>query len=170
MADQRVEGRPPPGLTARVDCTKRYELFECGFDAAAAETAVEESTYLLSGQAAVSGRVDGFEYAVGGGVAGGSAEEEGGACGAIVPHGEGGLQVRQPDDGAAVEKSVYGAEAQNLGFGPTGGGTVEARTSLAQGRVALMPERSCLVVAGEADGVRSADPIESAAEFGGDGR
>jgi hypothetical protein len=33
-----------------------------------------------------------------------------------------------------------------------------------------VPESSCLVVADEADGVRITDPIESAAEFGGDGR
>ena len=144
-------------------------MFECGFDATAAETAVEEGTYLLSGQEAFAGGVDGFEDTVGGVVAGGCAEEQGGACGAVVPHGEGSLKVRQPDDGAAVEKSVYGAEAQNLGFGPTGGGAVEARTDLAQDRVALVPESSRLVVADEADGVRIADPIESAAQFGSDG-
>jgi phage FluMu protein gp41 len=32
---------------------------ECGFDAAAAETAVEKGTNLLSGQEAAGGRVDG---------------------------------------------------------------------------------------------------------------
>jgi hypothetical protein len=32
-----------------------------------------------------------------------------------------------------------------------------------------VPESSRLVVADEAEGVRIADPIESAAEFGGDG-
>jgi hypothetical protein len=77
--------------------------------------------------------------------------------------------VRQPDDGAAVENGVYGTEAQNLGFGPTGGGAVEAGTDLAQGRVAVVPESSRLVIADKAEGVRIADPIESAAEFGGDG-
>ena len=98
---------------------------ESGFDAAAAEMAVEESTDLLSGQAAV-GCVDGFQDTVGGVVTGGCAEEERGAGGAVVPHREGSLKVRQPDDGAAVENRVYGAEAQNLGFGATGGGAVEA--------------------------------------------
>ena len=97
------------------------------------------------------------------------AEERGGACGAVVPDGEGSLKVRQADDGAAVENSVYGAEAQNLGFGPTGGGAIEAGTDLAQGRVTVVPESSRLVVADEAESVRIADPIESAAEFGGDG-
>jgi hypothetical protein len=81
-------------------------LFECSFDAAAAEMAVEESAHLTSGQEAAGGRVDGFEDTVGGVVAGGCAEEEGGARGAVVPHGEGSLKVRQPDDGAAVENSV----------------------------------------------------------------
>jgi len=168
---RRPEGRraAPAGLAAWVDCTQRYELFERGFDAAAAETAVEESSYLHSGQAAAGGRVDGFEDTVGGVVAGGCAEEEGGARGAVVPHGEGSLKVRQRDDVGAVENSVYCAEAQNLGFGPTGGGAVEVRTDLAQGRVAVVPESSRLVVADEADSVRIADPIESATQFGGDG-
>jgi hypothetical protein len=71
---------------------------------------------------------------------------------------------------SAVEKSIYGAEAQNLGFGPTGGGAVEARTDLAQGRVSIVPESARLVVTDEAARVRVAGPIESAAEFGGDGR
>jgi hypothetical protein len=89
-------------------------LFECGFDAAAAEMAVEESTDLLSGQAA-AGCVDGFRDTVGGVVTGGCAEEERGACGAVVPHREGSLKVRQPDDGTAVEDGVDGAKPQNLG-------------------------------------------------------
>ena len=151
-----------------VDCIQRYELFEGGFYAAAAEMAVEESTDLLSGQAA-AGCVDGFQDTVGGVVTGGCAEEEGGACGAVVPHGEGSLKVRQPDDGAAVENRVYGAEAQNLGFGPTGGGAVEARTDLAQGRVALVPESTRLVVTDEAEVARISGPIQRAAQFGGDG-
>jgi hypothetical protein len=50
-------------------------LFEGGFYAAAAEMAVEESTDLLSGQAA-AGCVDGFHDTVGGVVTGGCAEEE----------------------------------------------------------------------------------------------
>ena len=144
-------------------------MFECGFYAAAVETAVEESSYLLSGQAAGGGCVDGFEDTVGGVVAGGCAEEEGGACRAVVPHGEGSLKVRQSDDGAAVENGVNGAKAQNLGFGPAGGGAVEAWTSLAQRRIAVVPESSRVVVTDEAEGVRIADPIESAADFGGNG-
>jgi hypothetical protein len=51
--------------------------------AAAAEMAMEEGTHLLSGQEAVGGRVDDFEDTVGGVVAGGCAEEEGGACGDV---------------------------------------------------------------------------------------
>ena len=86
-----------------------------------------------------------------------------------VVYGECSLKVRQPDDGAAIENSVYCAKAQNLGFCPAGGGAVEAGTDLAQGRVAVVPESSRLVVADKAEGVRIADPIESAAEFGGDG-
>jgi hypothetical protein len=112
-----------------VDGTQRYELFECGFDAAAAEMALEESTDLLSGQAA-AGCVDGFQDPVGSVVASRRSEKEGGACGAIVPHRESSLKVRQPDGGAAVENSVYGAKAQNLSFGATGSGAVEARTGL----------------------------------------
>jgi hypothetical protein len=66
-----------------VDGTQRYELFECGIYAAAAEMALKESTDLLSGQAAV-GRVDGFQDPVGGVVTGGCAEEERGAGGTVA--------------------------------------------------------------------------------------
>jgi hypothetical protein len=62
-------------LAALLDCAQRHELFECGFDAVAAEMAVKESTHLGSGQS-VGGCVDGFEDTVGGGVTGGWAEEE----------------------------------------------------------------------------------------------
>jgi hypothetical protein len=43
-----------------------------------------------------------------------------------------------------------------------------AGTDLAQGGVALVPEISRLVVAGEAHAARVADPIVRAAQFGGD--
>jgi hypothetical protein len=111
--------------------------------------AVEKSTHLGSGRS-VGRCVDGLDDTVGGVVASGCAEKEGGACGAVVPHREGSLKVRQPDAGATVENSVYGAEAQDLGFGPTGGGAAESRTDLAQDRIALVPESSCLLVAAEA--------------------
>ena len=143
------------------DCTQRYELFECGFDAVAAEMAMEEGTHLGSGQSG-GGCVDGIEDTVGGVVASRCAEEEGGACGAVVPHREGSLKVRQPDARATVKNGVYGAEAQDLSFGPTGGGTVEIGPGLAQDRIAVVPETSCLLVAAEGDGVCIADPIESA--------
>ena len=91
---------------------------------------MEESTHLGSGQSG-GGCVDGFEDTVGGVVASRYAEKEGGAGGAVVPHREGSLKVRQPDARATVENSVYGAEAEDLGFGPTGGGTVETGTDLA---------------------------------------
>ena len=152
-----------------VDCAQRYELFECGIDAVAADMAVKKRTHLRSRQS-VGGCVDGFEDTVRDVVASRCPEKEGGACGAVVPHREGSLKVRQPDAGATVENSVYGAEAQDLGFGPTGGGAVEIGTDLAQDRIALVPESSCLLVAAEADGVRIADPIQSAAQFGGDRR
>ena len=151
------------------NCTQRYELFECGVDAVAGEMAVEKSTHLRSGQS-VGGCVDGFEDTVGGVVASRCAEKEGGACGAVVPHREGSLKVRQPDAATTVENGVYGAEAQDLGFGSTGGGAVEIGTDLAQDRIALVPESSCLLVAAEGDGVRIADPVQSAAQFGGDRR
>ena len=89
-------------------------------------------------------------------------------CGAVVPHGESGLQMRQRDGGAAVENSVDGAEAQNLSFGPAGSGAVEAGTDLAQGGVAFAPEVSRLIVAGKAHAPCIVRPIESAAQFGGD--
>ena len=88
-----------------MDGIQGQELLECGFDAFAADMAMEESTHLFSGQSG-EGCVDGFADTVGDGVAGRCAEEEGRALGAVVPHGEGSLKVGQPDVGTAIENRV----------------------------------------------------------------
>jgi len=66
--------------------------------------------------------VEGIFDAVSSVVSGGGAEEEWGAGGAVIPYGERRLEMRQGDDGAAIEGSIDGAEAQDLGFGAAGGG------------------------------------------------
>ena len=101
--------------------------------------------------------------------AGSGVEEEVGAGLTVIPYGQGGLEMDGFDAGAAIESGVDGAEAQNLGFGPTGGGAILARMDLAQDRVNVVPKISRLVVADEVEGLRIAYPVESAAEFGGKG-
>ena len=81
--------------------------------------------------------LDGLADAVGDGVSGGHAEEEGGAGVAVIPYGEGSLEMGQADDGAAVEGSIDGAEAQDLGLGTAGGGAAQAGTELAQGGITI---------------------------------
>ena len=66
---------------------------------------MEEIPDLFSGEAAVR-RPKGLEYAIGNGVSDAGTEEGGGGVGTVVPQGEGSMQVRQLDDGAAVESSV----------------------------------------------------------------
>jgi len=73
----------------------------------------------------------------------------------------------QGDDGAAIESSIDGAEAQDLGFGPAGGGAIKARTGLAQGGVTLAPNLARCLVAAEEDFVFATRPFECAAEFAG---
>jgi len=57
----------------------------------------------------------------------------------------------QADDGAGVEGSIDGAEAEDLSLGATGGGSVKAGTELAQAGIAIMPKVARRVVAAEED-------------------
>jgi hypothetical protein len=132
--DSRPEGQAsttPAGLDVLVEHAERHELLERGFDTLAAEMTMEESPYLFSGQSVLGG-VEGVLYAISGGVAGGGAEEERGTGRAVIPCGQSSLEMGLADDGSAVESSVDGAEAQDLGFGAAGGSAVETGTDLAQ--------------------------------------
>jgi hypothetical protein len=83
------------------ECVESDECFEGRVDTVTLDVAVKETPDLILRQA-VAGGVNGFADAVGNGVSGGLAEEEGGAGVAVIPHGEGGLEVRQADDGGGV--------------------------------------------------------------------
>jgi len=73
--------------------------------------------------------------------------------------------MRHGDEGAAIEGGVDGAETQDLGLGPAGGGSEEAWTGLAQVRVALFPKRfRSLVAAQECASCRDG-PIEGLAQL-----
>ena len=142
-------------------------MFQRGLDTFAAKMTMKDGPDLSSGQS-VARCFDGLADAVGGGIAGESAEEAGGACGAVIPYGEGSLEMGHPDDGAAVEGSVYGAETQDLRFRPAGGGSVEARMGLAQAGVAILPKLARSFIAAKEDVRSSAGPIEGAAQFAGE--
>ena len=74
------------------------------------------------------------------------------------------------DGGAAIESGVDGTETQDLGFGPAGSGSKEARTRLAQVRVTVFPKLFCVLVAAHDDvGGGRGGPIEGLAQFAGDG-
>ena len=73
------------------------------------------------------------------------------------------------DEGAAIESGVDGAEAENLGFGAAGGGSVYFGAALAQDRIAFMPELPGDVGAVEVDFAVALRPVEGAAQFTGYG-
>ena len=130
--------------------------------------AVEEGADLTFGQA-FRGGVEGFADAPGGGIDGGDVEEETGAGLAVIPHGQGGVEMGGVDDGAAIEGGVDGAEAENLGFGAAGGCAVHVRTALAQGRIAILPQLSRGWGAAELDFSLALRPVEGAAQLAGQG-
>jgi len=68
------------------------------------------------------GDVEGLADAPGGGIDGGSVEEEAGTGAAVFPYGQGGLEVASVDERAAIECGIDGAKAQDLGFGAAGCG------------------------------------------------
>ncbi len=66
-----------------------------------------------------------------GGIDGSSVEEEPGTGTAVVPHGQGGLEMAGVDERAGIECGIDGAKTQDLGFGAAGGGAVCIFASLA---------------------------------------
>ena len=135
---------------------------------AAADVAVEEVPDLFSGEA-VGRSLQSLVDAIGNGVSDAAAEEGGGGGGTVVPEGKGSLEVGQLDDRAAVESSVEGTEAQHLCFGTAGGCAVETRTVLAQGRVVVVPEFACGLVAAKEDFRLALRPLDGTPEVASDG-
>ena len=129
---------------------ERAEPFERLVDRATADVAVEEVPDLCSGEA-VGRSLESLVDAIGNGVADAAAEEGGGGDGTVVPEGKGSLEMGQLDDRAAVESSVEGTEAQYLRFGTAGSCAPETWTVLAQGRVVVVPEFACGMVAAKED-------------------
>ncbi len=109
------------------DCVEGQQLFEGSIDAVAWDMAMEETNDLILRQS-YWGLLECFANTVGNGVTGGVSEEERSAGGAVIPNGESSLEVGQADDGAGVESSVDGAEAQDLGLGAAGRGAAQAGT------------------------------------------
>ena len=71
--------------------------------------------------------------------------------------------------GLQSTSSVEGAEAQHLCFGTAGGGGVETGTVLAQGRVGVVPEFACGLVATKEDLRLALRPLDGAPEAARDG-
>ena len=160
-------GATPGGFGVTSERPERHEVLEGSVDGVAIETAVKEGADLGFGQSVGSCVVESLFDAVDDVVSGSGAEEEWGACRAVLPYGKCSLEMGQRDNGAAIEGSIDGTEAQDLGFGPAGGGAIEAGTSLAQGGVAVVPKLARGVVAAKEDFLFAGCPIEGAAEFAG---
>jgi hypothetical protein len=160
-------GSPPGGLATLVQGAESNECFEGSVDTVALDVAMKEAHNLRLRQCAAGG-VNGFANTVGDGISGGHAEEEGGTGVAVIPYGEGSLEVRQGDDGGGIERRVDGAETQDLGLGTTGGGAAHTGTKLAQAGIAILPKLAGRSVATEEDFGSRGGPIEGAAELAGD--
>ena len=111
---------------------------------------MKEAPDLILRQSVVGG-LDGFADTVSDGIASGRAEKEGGTGVAVIPYGEGSLEMGQADDGRGVQGSVDGAETEDLGFGAAGGGAAQAGPELAQGRIAVLPEFAGSSITAEED-------------------
>ena len=114
------------------------------------------------------GGLDGLANTVGDGVPGGHAEEKGGTFVAVIPYGEGSLEMGQADDGSGVEGRIDGAKTQDLGLGAAGGGAAQAGMELAQGGIATLPKVARRRIAAKEDFGSSGSPVESTAELAGD--
>ncbi len=127
---------------------------------------LEEAADLRFCEAVLRG-FDGFADAVGDGVSGGEAEEAGGAFVAVLPDGHGCIEVGQADEITRVESGVESAEAEDLGLGAAGGGSVEAGAGLviAQPRIVLGPPRGCFLIAAKKDGGTRDSPDGGVAEL-----
>lgn len=111
---------------------------------------VEEAIDLEFCQA-VRGGFSSFADAVGDDVSGGEAEEVGRGLVAVFPDGQGRVEVVGRDDVGAVEGGVESAEAEDLGFSATGGGSTHAGFMEAQAGVVPRPEGGGFFIAAEAD-------------------
>jgi hypothetical protein len=76
--------------------------------------------------------------------------------------------MRQSDDGGGVEGGVDGAETENLGFGPAGGGAPHAWAELAEDGIAMLPEFASRCVAVEEDFGSGGCPVYRAAQLAGE--
>jgi hypothetical protein len=128
--------RPESGRAAPSGCgliggqALGSQLFKCHVDAFTADVAVKESSDFFSGQA-FQGFVKSPADTIQNSVARGGVEDQGSAGRAVIPYGKCSLEMGRFDDRAAVKSRVDGTQAEDLGFGPAGGGTVEAGTGLA---------------------------------------
>jgi hypothetical protein len=146
--------------------TEGNECFEGSVDTVALDVTMKEAPDLILRQSVIGG-LDRFADTVGDGVSGRHAEEEGGAVVAVIPNGEGSLEMGQADDGGGVQGGVDGAETQDLGLGATGGGAVQTGLELAQVGIAVLPKLARGGIAAKEDFGSDGSPVESTAEFAG---
>jgi hypothetical protein len=145
-----------------VEGAEGKECFEGSVDTVALDVTMKEAPDLILRQSVIGG-VDRFADMVGDGVPGGHAEEDGGTGGAVIPYGEGSLEMGQADDGRGIQGGVDGAETQDLGLGAAGGGAAQTGPELAQGGIAVVPKLACGRITAKEDFWSGGGPVESTA-------
>ena len=158
-------GSTSGGLAVGAESTEGHECFESSVDTVALEVTMKEAPDLILRQSIVGG-LDRLANTVSDGVPGGHAEEEGGTGVAVIPYGEGSLEMSEADDGGGVQGRVDGAETQDLGFGAAGGGAAQGGMKLAQGGIGILPELAGRGVAAKENFGSRGSPIKGAAGEG----
>ena len=74
------------------------------------------------------------------------------------------------DHRAGVESGIEGTEAQDLGFGTAGGGSIYIGAAMAQTGITIVPQLLCGWAAAEDEAALGVDPVQSAAQVAGQGR
>jgi hypothetical protein len=144
-------------------------LFEGELDALFAYVVVKDASDLRLAQA-LRVHIKSLADAAGRGVDGSRVEEETGAGAAVIPYSQGGMEMAKFDHRTAVESGIEGTEAQDLGLGTAGGGSVYIGAAMAQTGITIVPQLLCGWAAAEDEAALGVDPVQSAAQVAGQGR
>lgn len=136
------------------------KLFKREVDALFAYVFVKEASELGFAQA-LRVHIEGLADTAGRRIDRGGVEEETGAGAAVIPDGQGGLKMADVDFRAGVEGSIDCAEAQDVGFGAAGGGSVYVGAALTQGGITIVPQLLRSFAAAEDEAGLNVNPFES---------
>jgi len=144
-------------------------LLEGEFDALFADVVVKEASDLRFAEA-LRAHIQSLADASGRGINGSRVEEETGAGTAVIPDSQSGIEMANFDYRVRVESGIDGTEAQDLGFGAAGGGSVNIGAAIAQARIAIVPQFLSGWAAVEDEAALGLNPVQGMAQFAGQGR